>query len=187
MGFIDRQPCIAPRLMTPSDYIWLAALGCAERGPITIEDVGLAVDALAGPLWSPTGQVVFDTVEMLVERGYLSVQAEDERLSLSGAGRRRLLELLTQPVPAPLSAFGQVGLRLKLAFLDILPPILRRHQLNGIIYAYECEMAKRASRCPAWPVNGPLGRKWLDHHMDGLEDGVALLRRMAREAEPSLS
>ncbi|CAA7613719.1 hypothetical protein [Magnetospirillum sp. SS-4] len=186
MGFIDRQPSIAPRLMTPSDYIWLAALGCAERGPITIEDVGLAVEALAGPLWSPTGQVVFDTVEALVEHGHLSCPPGEEKLSLTGSGRRRLLDLLTQPVPAPLSAFGQAGLRLKLAFLDVLPPILRRHQINGIIHAYECEMAARASRCAAWPFNGPLGRKWLDHHMDGLEDGLALLRRMAREEEPKL-
>jgi hypothetical protein len=183
MGFIERQPCTTIRPLNPCDYVWLAALGIAERGPITMEDVTLAVDALAGPLWTPVFQVVSDSITDMIEQGCLADEPDRDRFSLTASGRRRLSYLLSQPVQAPLSAFGQVGVRLKLAFIDVLPPILRRHQIMAVIRAYECEMAARAGRCRAWPLNGPMGRQWLDHHMDGLEDGLELLRRMARESD----
>lgn len=186
MGFIDHQPSIVIRALGATDYICLAALGTAERSPITMEDVVTAVDALAAPLWVPVFDMVFDTVTDLVERGCLNADLRAETFSLTGIGRRRLMDLLSQPVQAPMSSFGQVGVRLKLAFLHILPPILRRHQIIAIIRAYECEMAARAARCQAWQLNGPMGQRWLDHQMDALEDGLDLLRRLAREAEPKL-
>ncbi|MDO8606406.1 MAG: hypothetical protein Q7R40_07725 [Phaeospirillum sp.] len=185
MGFIDRHPCLAVRQMTASDYIWLATLGCAARGPIGIDDVGQAIAALAGPLWSPSGQVVFDSVEAILDRGLLLGDAAGDRLSITDSGRRQLSFLLTLPVPSPLSAFGQVGIRLKMAFIDILPPALMRHQIVGVIHAYECEVANRSVRCQAWPLNGSIGRKWLDHQVDTLEDGLALLRQMIRPEPPT--
>ncbi|OAN52898.1 hypothetical protein A6A04_15475 [Paramagnetospirillum marisnigri] len=187
MGFIDRQPCFATHPLAATDYVWLAALGAAERAPITAEDVAAAVDALAGPLWTPVYELVSDSMSHMIDQGCLTPAADLGRYALTGAGRRRLVDLLSRPVQAPLSAFGQVGVRLKLAFADILPPILRRHQINAVIRAYECEMAARSARCKAWPLNGPLGRTWLDHHLDELEDGLALLRQLARMETPSLT
>lgn len=177
MGFVDHQTCSAVHPLSAADYIWLAAMGSAERGPITLENVAQAVDSLAGTLWQPVFQVIADNVALMVEGDLLDSQ--DGILALTGAGRFRLAQLLVQPVQAPLSAFGQVGVRLKLAFLDLLPPLPRRRQIQSLITAYECEIASRSARCRAWPLNGAIGRKWLDHHMDSLEDGLALLRQSA--------
>jgi hypothetical protein len=186
MGYVDHPSALASHQLTASDYVRLAILGCAVRCPIFPDDIVRSVESLAGPLWAPSGHLVLDAIEVMVGMGYLANGEGGLGLLITGPGRRALTGLLTQPVSSPLSAFGQVGIRLKMAFLDILPPILRRHQIAGLIHAYECDLATQTAGGESWPLNGVIGRNWLDHQMDMLEDGIALLRRLARAEEPLL-
>ncbi|RAU22695.1 hypothetical protein CU669_06760 [Paramagnetospirillum kuznetsovii] len=181
MGFVDHQTLRSGTPLTASDYIWLAALGAAERGPITLDSIASAVESLAGCLWQPVFEVIADNVDEMAKGGFLDEQ--DGRIMLTPPGRFCLAQLLARPVHAPLSAFGQVGVRLKMAFLDLLPKPSRQRQIQALIVAYECEIASRSTRCGAWPLSGMLGRGWLDHQMDTLEDSLHLLRKSARMEE----
>lgn len=185
MGFIEhRRHTSIRRHLDARDYIWLATLGSVTRGALPIDDVAPIVAGLAGPLWAPTGQLIADAIDEMVVTDLLgTTRAGDGQLRLTGTipGRARLHDLLVQSVHAPLTAFGQVGVRIKLAFLDLLPAPQRQRQIEALTVAYECEIAGRSGACPAWAHNGPLGRLWLDAQVSGLEDGLALLRRLARE------
>jgi hypothetical protein len=178
MGFVDSSIAYHSRALTAGDYVQIAVLGCAAREPLEAEDLAQAVRTLAGHLWSPTAELIDEVAGSLLSGGGLAL-LPGPRFQVTPTGRRRLLALLGQPVQGPLSAFGQVGVRLKLAFLDLLPEGARRHQVSALICAYEGEIAARGTRCTAWPINGSLGRAWLDHQMDGLEDGLTLLKRLA--------
>jgi DNA-binding PadR family transcriptional regulator len=180
MGFVDASRARAFAAMTAKDYVRLALLGAAGRRSLPADDVAAVVHALCGPNWSPTAQMVLDGVDDLVAEGLLNAYARTETLEISAEGRQALHRLLAAPIAAPMSPFGRIGLRLKLAFLDLAPAHQRRRQVENAIRACECEIAARASRCPGWELNGPYGQAFLDHQVDGLEDLAGLLRRMAR-------
>lgn len=181
MGFIECRPVLGHRVMTARDYIWLAVLGAAERGPLTMDGAAEAVAALAGSLWAPVSQLVFDAVDEMLTDGLLNAMDRSSRLALTGEGRQRLHDLLALPLASPLSPFGQVGVRLKLAFLDLASPAMRRRQIAAILGACQCEIAARTAACPAWALNGPLGRAWLDHQVEMLEETATMLRGLARQ------
>ncbi|KIL99526.1 hypothetical protein CCC_04042 [Paramagnetospirillum magnetotacticum MS-1] len=173
--------------MTARDYIWLAVLGAVERGPLSTDDAASAVGALAGSTWIPVSQLVFEAIDQMLEEGLLNPVERSTRLAITGEGRRRLHDLVAQPLTAPLSPFGQVGIRLKLAFLDLAPPVVRRRQIDAILRSCDCEIASRTASCAAWSLNGPLGRAWLDHQMDALEEMAQALRRLAKTESISLT
>lgn len=166
--------------MTARDYIWLAVLGAVERAPLSMEEVERAVAALSGPAWTPVTQLIYDAVDEMLEDGLLNPVERSLRLAITGEGRRRLHDLVGQPLAAPLSTFGQVGIRLKLAFLDLVPQAVRHRQIDAILRACDCEIAARTASCPAWALNGPLGRAWLDHQVEALEELAQFLRRLAK-------
>ncbi|CAA7614583.1 conserved hypothetical protein [Candidatus Terasakiella magnetica] len=179
MGFIERLSCLAPRHLTSGNYLHLVLLGTTSRGPISIDQAYEAATILAAPLWTPTHSLVIDTLQDLCEQDLLAVDEPPISLRITASGRRRLSEILSMGIPSPHTPFGQAGIRLKLAFLDHLPPDLRRRQLDGLIQAYECEIAARTSRCRAWHLSGDFGRAWLDQHIEGLEEGLTVLRRLS--------
>jgi DNA-binding PadR family transcriptional regulator len=180
MGYIEGRTIQSRQVMTARDYIWLAVLGAVERAPLSMDDAVQAVGALAGQAWTPVQQLVFDAIDQMLEDGLLNPVERSMRLAITGEGRRRLQDLLTQPLAAPLSSFGQVGIRLKLAFLDLAPPAMRHRQIDAILRSCDCEIASRTASCAAWSLNGILGRVWLDHQVDALEEMAEVLRRMAR-------
>lgn len=180
MGYIEARAVLSRHPMTARDYIWLAVLGAVERAPLSMEEVERAVVALSGPSWAPVTQLIYDAVDEMLEDGLLNPVERSLRLAITGEGRRRLHDLVGMPLAAPLSTFGQVGIRLKLAFLDLAPQAVRRRQIDTILRACDCEIASRNALCPAWTLNGPLGRAWLDHQVDALEEMAAFLRRLAQ-------
>ncbi|EME68878.1 hypothetical protein H261_16211 [Paramagnetospirillum caucaseum] len=187
MGFIEGRTILNRQAMTARDYIWLAVLGATERAPLSMDDAMQAVATLTGPAWAPVTQLVFDAIDEMLEDGLLNPVERSMRLAITGDGRRRLHDLVAQPLASPLSTFGQVGIRLKLAFLDLAPPVVRRRQIDAILRSCDCEIASRTASCPAWALNGPLGRVWLDHQVDALEEMAEVLRRLARAEGASLT
>jgi hypothetical protein len=181
MGFIgrmDMQTTFGKREMGARDFIWLAALGSAARRPAGLEDMACAIDSITAGQWLPVGELVTASVEEMVRGGHLALAA-DGRHTLSRRGRETLSLLLTQPLARPASVFGQVGLRMKLAFLDLVEPGERRLHLESMIEGYEDELARRMSPCEGCTARGSFGELWRCHDLERLRRDLALLRSMA--------
>lgn len=189
MGFIGRihTTATAParREMGTRDFIWLAALGTAARGPAGLEDICAAIDAITLGQWLPVGELVTASVAEMVRGGHLQAGVDQaESLRLTARGRETLLLLLAQPLAPPASVFGQVGLRLKLAFVDVAPPEERRRHLEALVAQHEDELAGRLTQ-RACPVVGDFGAAWRAHDTQRLRGDIALLTRLlATSATP---
>lgn len=181
MGFMGNPgaAAMARREMGARDFIWLAALGTAARGPVGLEDICLAIDVITLGQWLPMGELVSASVDEMVRGGHLGPTGDgDGRLAPTARGRETLALLLVQPVARPISVFGQVGLRLKLAFLDLIGSAERREVLDGLIGQHDEELARRRGEggCVA---RGAFGELWRSHDTERVRRDVALLRAMA--------
>jgi hypothetical protein len=180
MGFLGRISIASAadrREMGTRDFIWLAALGTAARGPATLEDVCHAIDVITHGQWLPIGDLVAASVDEMVRGGHLQA-ATGTRLRLTQRGRQILSLLLGQPIARPSSVFGQVGLRLKLAFLDLAEEGERRQHIDSLIAIHEEELARSLSPEDQSAARGSFGDLWRSHDIDRTRRDVALLRRM---------
>lgn len=182
MGFIGRiHTGMAParRELGTRDFIWLATLGTAARGPAGLEEICFAIDTITLGQWLPVGELVTASVAEMVRGGHLqAAPGQPDRLRLTARGRETLMLLLAQPPGRPASVFGQVGLRLKLAFLDLAPPVERRVHLEAMVTLYQEELAHRMAdeNCAAL---GSFGAAWRSHDAERLRGDIALLERLA--------
>lgn len=184
MGFIGRIHTSTAlsqnrREMGARDFIWLAALGTAARGPAGLEDICAAIDAITLGQWLPVGDLVTASVGEMVRGGHLqTMPGKGDHLRLTLRGREILMLLLAQPLARPSSVFGQVGLRLKLAFLDLAPAAERLRHLETLMTQYQDELTCRAAgqECAAL---GRFGAAWRHHDAERLRGDLALLERLA--------
>lgn len=182
MGFMGRtESRIKNNQMGARDFIWLACLGTAARAPAGLDDICRAMDVITLGQWLPVGELITASVDEMVRGGHMTATGEagSWRVSLSGRGRETLSFLLAQPIARPASVFGQVGLRMKLAFLDLVDQGERRCHLDALICSYEDELALRQSPCEQCPSRGSFGELWRSHDLERLRRDVALLRSMA--------
>lgn len=188
MGFIGRIGTDAPRTreMGAGDFIWLAALGTAARGPARLEDICRAFDVITLGQWLPVGELVTASVAEMIRGGHLqAAPGPGQRLRLTARGRETLALLLAQPVGRPASVFGQVGLRLKLAFLDLAAPMERRRHLDALIALHEDELARALADDEPSAAPGPLAAHWRRHETARLHADIAALQRLnATSATP---
>lgn len=185
MGFMERlDTTLGRREMGARDFIWLAALGTVARGPATLDDICHAIDVITTGQWLPVGELVTASVDEMIRGGHLTVssQTEPQSLGLGIRGRETLSLLLAQSIGRPASVFGQVGLRMKLAFLDLVEPGERRCHLDAMIVAHADELSLRQSPCDHCPARGSFGELWRSHDMERLRRDLALLRSMASMA-----
>lgn len=169
--------------MGARDFIWLAALGTAARGNARLEDVCAAIDLITQGQWLPIGDLVAASVDEMVRGAHLQpVPGGEARLRITPRGRQTLSLLLAQPIGRPTSVFGQVGLRMKLAFLDLAEEGERRVHFDSLIGLYEEELGRCATPEERSGARGSFGDLWRSHDIDRLRRDVALLRRMASMA-----
>lgn len=188
MGFIGNLwgTSLSQREMGTRDFIWLAVLGTAARGPAGIEDFCHAIDVITIGQWLPVGELVCASVDEMLRGGHLELMgAGDNRLVPTERGRETLALLLGQPIARPTSVLGQVGLRLKLAFLDLLEGLERRAVLDGLIGQYDEELSRRQQGEEFCPVRGSFGELWRGHDLERVRRDVALLRSMTGMAAES--
>lgn len=168
------------RPMGPGDFIWLTALGSAARGATTAEAVCACIDTVASGQWAPSPQLICDCLDEMARARHLDF-SHDGRYSLftiTPQGRGILAMMLALPVDRPTTPLGQVGLRLKLAFLDLAAEEERVSHLNDLIDIHARELAGRPQTCAACNAPGCFGRMWSDHHTDSLRRDLDLLQRM---------
>lgn len=183
MGFIGRIHTTTLGATRPEmgarDFIWLASLGTAARGPAGLEDICAAIDAITLGQWLPVGDLITASVGEMVRGGHLqAAPGRSDGWRLTARGRETVMLLLGQPLARPSSVFGQVGLRLKLAFLDLAPAAERRVHLDALLALYQDELAGRSAD-EACPALGSFGAAWRERDTERLQDDIALLRRLA--------
>lgn len=168
------------RPMGPGDFIWLAGLGCASRNPTTAEAVCACIETVAGGQWAPSAHLVCDCLDEMARARHLvfSPDGHNGFYGITGQGRGILHMMLSLPIERPTTPLGQVGTRLKLAFLDLAEPADRRQHLAELIASHRAELAAQPGGCDACLAPGCFGRMWSDHHTESLRRGLALLERM---------
>jgi DNA-binding PadR family transcriptional regulator len=181
MSFHGTSRADVERKMEARDFIDLAALGSAARVPADFGDICSAIDDIVGHLWTPVSEVVAGCIENLVRTACLQTtnNSPDELVfTITETGWQRLRLLLAQPTDCPICPLGQVGLKLKLAFIDLTSTSERKRHLENIVCIYERELSGWVRRCGSCPRQGALGRMWLDVETDRLQREIMMLRRM---------
>lgn len=141
----------------PQDALWLLVLGLAGRAPVAPLDALRQAQALDGE-FTPTTEVVAAVVEE-VEASGAAERDRDGRLVLTAHGRGSLARLMTAPAPSLRTALGRVEARLRLGFVDLLPPAARPEVLDRLIAAARGDLAEAARRLDV-PAAGTVGRSW---------------------------
>jgi len=170
--------------MQARDLIWLAALGTGARQPFDLDQLGSVIDELAGRIWTPVIDVMASCLEEIHRSGSLTLN--ESHFATTDQGQQILSMLLGQPAGPAGCPIGQVGLRLKLAFLDLAPPQERQDHLGLIIEACQDELAECRRRCELCAAHGPFGRQWLRHETERLRRDLGLLLSMRDEAPVSM-
>lgn len=180
MGHVRHQEAAVPtRRMEARDFICLAALGTARRGAATRDDVCMAIDDIAGHLWTPVVEVVVGCIEDLLQGGALAAYGAGDRFITTGRGEEALSLLLALPIAHPACPLAQVALRLKLAFVDLVAPELRRRCMEQAAAAYQRALDGQARACGGCGAQGLFGRLWRDRDGERMERELATLRTIA--------
>lgn len=168
--------------MAAQDFIWLATLGCACRHGSDLEEVCSVIDDVAGQLWSPVTDVVAACIEEMLRGATLAPLPNQPGFFVTTDTGRQVLSLLLAQPTGPLGCpLGQVGLRLKLAFMDLVPNSERRQTLIKTIVACQSEIRECERRCLICNSQGAYGQLWLRHEADRLRRDLSLLLEMNGE------
>lgn len=164
-------------VMSGRDAIGLALLGAARRKPATQDELQEVLLLLAWPSWSPSSALIDEVCYDLVEGGYLKAALPPglPRFDPSVKGFALFGALMLKRASPYLSPFGQTCIRLKLAFIDMLPEQRRRTLLESIAQASERELILRR-RQDRPDVAGWLGQSWMNSEADQIRRQLVGLR-----------
>lgn len=130
--------------MDSRDFVWLAVLGLAQRNAAPFDTLGPSIDHLTGAAWIPDPELVFNCVSEMIQGGYVAPHGAGREIKTTDQGARLLCHLMSLPLPAPETPSGQVAIRLKMAFLDLLPEAQQSFPLHSIVAAYQAALASGA-------------------------------------------
>ena len=133
--------------LIPAEAVRLAALGLLADGPRRYGDLAMEIRHFIGLAVGPSLELMGSSLEMLRYEGLASTSggagmSDNAVLTLTPAGRARLLELLTAKLRAPMNDSGRLTLLLKLRFLHHLPEGERKAQRGGIAESLEAERSR---------------------------------------------
>jgi DNA-binding PadR family transcriptional regulator len=166
--------------LLPKEGFRLAALGLlAQDGPTPYVRLANAVRAFTGYFLGPTLDVMSSSIELMRFEGLLAVAAgEDALVTITPAGRERLVELLRANLRPGATEFNKLIVALKMRFLDLLSAADRRDQVETLIEAREGELARLLSLRSREAAHGDTFLAWLDHDIGLIEADIAWYRRL---------
>lgn len=168
--------------MQAQDIIWLAALGVAARRSVPPGAPLMAIHDIAGSLWSPVADVVTACMREMLRGGQLELVAAADQVQTTAHGLKCLERLMGVPLPSPRCPLGQLGLRLKLAHLDLVSAVTRRQVLGELIADHQKELAlARIDLGQIWA--GHHGRTWFRGDAERLRRDLGLLRTLLAQEE----
>ncbi|MEO5337053.1 MAG: hypothetical protein H7841_09185 [Magnetospirillum sp. WYHS-4] len=161
------------------DFIWLAALGRAARGPAPLGEVRAYLADLASGFGASAVDMVGGCIDAMRQGRHLEA-AEDRtdgghRLALTPTGHQTFLFLLGRPIPRPATAIGRIGLKLKLDYIDLIGRADRRRLLEGLVAACMSELASRDGEADGV---GRFGKLWFEHDVERVRRDIALLNTL---------
>ncbi len=118
------------RRLSELETVILGLIG--TEGPCTAYAVRRRIEVSLSAQWSGSAGAVYPAVKRLRTRKLILARAdargrrESLALTLSAAGRRVLLAGLEPPIDAAVSGIPADPLRVRLRFLELLPPLGRR-------------------------------------------------------------
>ena len=133
--------------LIPAEAVRMAALGLLADGPRRYGDLAMEIRHFIGLAVGPSLDLMGSSLEMLRHEGLAAASggsgmSDNAVLTLTPAGRARLLELLKARLRAPSNDAGRLALLLKLRFLHHLPAGEAKTQRAGIAEALEAERAR---------------------------------------------
>lgn len=164
--------------MTARDVIGLALLAAGRRKPATQDALSEAVLYLAWPSWTPSPALIDEVCYDLVEGGYLRTAGPPAglpRFEPSVKGVALFAALMLKRAQPHLSSFGLTSIRIKIAFIDLLPEQRRRALLESIAQGFERELILRG-RQGRLDVAGWLGQSWMNSEVDQIRRQLVGLR-----------
>ena len=181
MGYVTTRDATAfGNDLCPRSFILLAVLGICARSPANTDDICEVIDDLVGETWTPPRDIISNGTQDLLALEALRISKLKKRcLETTPKGMEIMSLILALPVARPSCALGQIGYRLKLAFLDFEAPSERRFQIESSIQAYECEIAECERRGRNCSAKGIFGRQWSEHEVDRLRRDVDVLKALA--------
>ncbi len=168
------------RSLVPTEAVRLAALGFLADAPREYGALAGLVRQFIARTVGPSVELLGPSIELLrLER---LVEAEDGApiesnpvLTVTGAGREALRDLLSAPLRATEGDLNRLVVGLKLRFLAHLAPADRAAVLRGMIDAAERELDRLSDLRVSEEGQGCLGG-WIDLDIDHLTRRIAWLR-----------
>lgn len=187
MNAVYRTRPSAAREMDIRDTIWLAGLGAGARGPVRPDDLAKAVEAVTGHSWPQLSEVLDSCLEEMLLGGHLATTVDrndgSSRLALTPVGHQTLAFLLSRPVPSPTSASGALGVRIKLAFIDLAGPEEKREALVSLIEGIERDLSARSAAEADCLSGGTFAQLWSAHEAERIDRDLAMLRGLLAAVE----
>lgn len=173
----DAFPSVPCQGMSARDAIGLCVLGASRRKAGAQEDLTETVAYLSWPTWSPSPALIDQVHYDLVEGGYLrpALPTGVPCFEPSVKGVALFGVLMLKRVAPVLSPFGQTCVRVKTAFIDLLPEQRRRALLENIAKGYEREQILRRQQGRK-DVAGWLGQSWMNSEADHIRRQLVGLR-----------
>ena len=130
--------------LLPKEAIRLAALGFACERSRRYAAIAGAVRRFASRICGPSLDLMGSSIALLHTEGLIVADGTgaDPPMRITEAGRRELQTLLLTSVRAPSSEVGRLAFALKMRFLHLIGPALRRDQAEMMIAAYQAEIAR---------------------------------------------
>ncbi|MSP81940.1 MAG: hypothetical protein EXQ94_03150 [Alphaproteobacteria bacterium] len=171
-------PMYRDNTLLPKEGFRLAALGLlAQGGPMFYVRLANAVRAFTGHFLGPTLDVMSTSIELMRIEGLLAVaEGDDAPVTITPAGRERLIALLRANLRPGATEFNKLIVALKLRFLDLLSEADRREQLETLIEAREGERARLLDLRSREAARGGTFLAWLDHDIGLLATDIAWYR-----------
>lgn len=190
-GFFQGYASVSGQVLQARDLLRLAALGGASRMAVTADDIWVSIEDMVGDLWLPAGSVLADAICTLLEEGALhsgtTTVHSEPLLTITDSGRNLLASLLSRPIGRSGCPLSRTSLRLKIAYLDLLPAPQRQLPLTSAIASCEEALAEQERRTTLCPAQGRFGRMWQDHEIDRLRRDLTSLRALAMPLAASVS
>jgi len=137
-----------------NDISDLCVLGVLFEDARNLHSLLSAVRMLDVETWQPTSEVIYASVERLMDSAaVVKLEAgNDTYFSITGVGVRMFFSLMKRPMPTQ-AKLRETVLSLKSSFLEILPRTVCKCVVEELIGFYNCQLSCIEKECGNCPLN----------------------------------
>jgi hypothetical protein len=173
--------------LMPKEAVRLTVLGTLGLGgAMRYGDLAASVRHFTGRIVGPSLDLMGTSLEMLRYEGLIEAldgtgMEDNALLGVTAAGRAEFETLMSAAVRAPSSDdVNKLVVALKLRFLHLLEPVVRREQVDALIALYEGELARLSDLARHHAGDAGFLGAWLDHDIAQVETRLEWFRALYR-------